>query len=372
MSAAHHTGLAVIGAGVLGCMIAREVLAHDPGADVTVVERDLVAGGATRRSAGLHFPRGAAPETRAMASESQRYYAQLTADRPDLPIHMLSMTVVAPDSAERVLHEVYLPEANLRRAEGTSGLAGVPPDGMELPEGMGAWVGDGCQYADVAALTQALAAELRPSARLREGVAVTHVAEGPDGVRLSLGTGDTLTADRAVLATGPWITAPAWRHLMEPLGARVKKIVALHIEHPVPEDAGAVVFHDEDAFLLPFRHRGHWLFSYTCPEWDVDPDSVDPALTAANRDQALDVLGRYAPRLVDRADSGRVFCDAYGPDGMPLVRPLTDDGRLVFAGAACGSGYRFAPAIAAATVRLLAKSAPETADVSRSERQTAT
>lgn len=364
-----RTGIAVIGAGVIGCMIAREILATDPGAAVTVLDRDLVAGGATRRSAGLHFPRGATPETRAMAAESQRYYAELAAARPDLPIHRLGMTVVAPESSERALREVYLPEANLRRV---GGAAVLPPDGTALPDGLAAWTGDGCQYADVPALTQALAAELRPSAEFLEGVTVTGVASDGDGVRLSLGTGDTLTADRAVLAPGPWLAAPAWRHLVAPLGARVKKIVALHLEQPVSERDGAVVLHDEDAFLLPYPHRGHWLFSYTCPEWDVDPDTVDPGLTAANRDQALEVLGRYAPGLVDRGVSGRVFCDAYAPGGIPLVRPVTEDGRVVFAGAASGSGYRFAPAIAAATVRLLAKSSPGTAEVSRSERQTAT
>ncbi|WP_436775357.1 NAD(P)/FAD-dependent oxidoreductase [Yinghuangia sp. YIM S09857] len=364
MSATHATGTAVVGAGVIGCLIAREILAADPGAAVTVLDRDLVAGGATRRSAGLHFPRGTTPETRAMAAESQRYYTELLAARPDLPIHPVGMTVVAPAAHEAALREVYLPEANLRRIGG----AALPPDGAALPEGLAAWAGDGCHYADVAALTQALAVELRSSARLFEGLAVTGMASDGDGVRLTLGTGDTLTADRVVLAPGPWLAAPAWRHLLEPLGARVKKIVALHIEHPVSEDDGAVVLHDEDAFLLPYRHRGHWLFSYTCPEWDVDPDTVEPALTAANLAEALDVLGRFAPGLVDRAVSGRVFCDAYAPGRIPLVCPVGDDGRVVFAGAATGSGYRFAPAIAAATVRLLAKASPDRADVPRSER----
>lgn len=363
MSSPDRTGTAVIGAGVLGCLIAREILAADPGAEVTVLDRDLVAGGATRRSAGLHFPRGATAETRAMAAESQRYYAELGSARPDLPIHGLDMTVVAPESAGARLREVYLPEANLRRVDAAAG-AGLP-EGVEVPAGMAAWAGDGCQYADVPALTLALAAELRSSVRFREGVEVTGVAAEADGVRLTLGTGDTLRADRAVLAPGPWLAAPAWRDLVAPLGARVKKIVALHIERPVSVPDRAVVFHDEDAFLLPYRCRGHWLFSYTCPEWDVDPDDVEPGLSAANRAQALDVLAAYAPALVDRAVSGRVFCDAYGPDRVPLVRPLTDDGRVVFAGAASGSGYRFAPAIAAATVRLLAKAAP----VSPSERQ---
>ena len=344
---AHSCEIAIVGAGVLGCMVARELLAAAPGTSVTVLDQDLVAGGASRRSAGLHFPRGATPEVRAMAAESQRYYAELAARRPDLPIHRLAMTVVAPKAAEDRLRTVYLPEANLRRVDG------VPGDLATLPATSAAWAGDGCQYADVPALTQALAAGLRTEAEFREGVAVTGVEPEADGVRLALSTGDTLTAERAVLAPGPWLSAPAWERLVKPLGARVKKIVAMHIEQPPAATDGAVVFQDEDAFLLPYRHRGHWLFSYTCPEWDVDPDTVAPGLTAANRAGALDVLARYAPRLVDKCVSGRVFCDAYAPGGIPLVRPLTDDGRVVFAGAAGGSGYRLAPAMAAQAVRHL-------------------
>ncbi|MFJ5264893.1 NAD(P)/FAD-dependent oxidoreductase [Streptomyces sp. NPDC088387] len=355
MTAEHVRGTVVVGAGILGCVVAREILAADPGASVTVVDRDLVAGGASRRSAGLHFPRGASPAVRAMAAESQRYYAELVAARPELPIHSLPMTVVAPESTEARLREVYLPEADLRRATGV-------PDGVTVPAGSAAWTGDGCQYADVPALTQALAAELRPGVEFLEGVTVTGVSPEADGVRLSLGTGDTLTAERVVLAPGPWLAAKAWAHLVEPLGARVKKIVALHIEEAPGKDDGAIVLQEEDAFLLPYRHRGHWLFSYTCTEWDVDPDTVEPGPTPAHLAEARELLERYAPRLADRCVSGRVFCDAYAPGGVPLVRPLTDDGRVVFAGAAGGSGYRLAPALARETVRLLSPQPPSRTD----------
>ena len=346
MTAEGIRGTVVVGAGILGCLVAREILAADPGASVTVIDRDLIASGASRRSAGLHFPRATNPAVRALAVESQRYYVELAASRPELPIHPLGMTVVAPERTEATLRTVYLPEANLRR------VTEIPND-VTLPDGMVAWKGDGCQYADVPALTQALAAELRPRVEFLEGVAVTGMSSDSDGVRLSLATGATLTAERVVLAPGPWLSAKAWRHLVGPLGARVKKIVALHIEEPPTEKDGAIVFQEEDAFLLPYRHRGHWLFSYTCTEWDVDPDTVEPGVTPVHLAEARELLERYAPRLADRCVSGRVFCDAYAPDRAPLVRALTDDGRLVFAGAANGSGYRLAPAVARQAVRLL-------------------
>ncbi|MGD3109648.1 NAD(P)/FAD-dependent oxidoreductase [Streptomyces sp. YGL11-2] len=345
--ATRRTDYAVIGAGVLGCQIAREILARAPEADVVLVERDAIGSGATRRSAGLHFPRGASPRVRRMAAYSQQWYADLRAARPEVPIHRLPMTVIAPEPDRLRLLRTYLPEARLRP------VTELPPVVRQLPEGMGAWEGDGCQYADVHALTQHLARDLRRTAEFREGVEVTAVTPEAAGVRLALGTGDTLLAGHTVLAPGPWLAAPAWRDLLAPLGARVKKVVALHIEVPPGPDDRAVVFQEEDAFLLPYHERGHWLFSYTCQEWDVDPDTVPAALTPADRDAALATLLRYAPQLVEHCASGRVFCDAYGPDHEPLIRAVTEDRRVVFAGAANGSGYRLAPAIAAAAADLL-------------------
>ncbi|MFD3700113.1 NAD(P)/FAD-dependent oxidoreductase [Streptomyces sp. NPDC058646] len=341
------TDVAVVGAGILGVLTAREILARAPGTRVTVLDRDLAGSGATRRSAGLHFPRGARAEVRELASESQRFYADLHAARPDLPIHPLGMTVVAPGSAAEHLAEVYLPEAGLRRT------GELPPAVPALPEGYAAWEGDGCQYADVHALTQHLAAGLRPAAAFHEGVAVTRIATTAAGVRLTLTGGATLTAGHVVLAPGPWLADPAWAELVAPLGARVKKVVALHIEVPPAPGDRAVVFHEEDAFLLPFHHRGHWLFSYTCQEWDVDPATVESCVTAGHLGEARALLDRYAPALSAHCVSGRVFCDAYGPAGVPLVAPLTEDGRLVFAGAANGSGYRLAPALAARAADLI-------------------
>jgi hypothetical protein len=231
-----------------------------------------------------------------------------------------------------------------------------------VPQGCGVWNLEGCHYADVAAMTRILARELRPRITVRENVRVAGIETArTGGVVLRLGTGETLTVDRVVLAPGPWPADPAWAELLAPLGIRVKKVVALHIERRPGQDDPAVFFPDDDAFLLPLAHRGHWLFSYTCREWDVDPDDLHAGLSAGDVEQAAAVLRRYVPEpavlsggSAATAVSGRMFCDAYSPDGEPLVRALdAADGRIVFAGAANGSGYRLAPALAAAAADLL-------------------
>ncbi len=339
--------IAIVGAGILGCLIAREVAGRSPGAGLTVLDQGMAGSGASGRSAGLHVPGGRTERVRRMSAHSQEHYRELRKSHPELPIHPLGMTVIAAHSSEARLREVYLGEADLTRTDR------VPNGLARIPEGSGAWKVEGAQYADVHALTEIIARELRPRADVREGLRVTGIEVTENGVVLRLGTGETLTAEQVVLAPGPWLDSPAWRSFIEPLGLRVKKIVALHIERKPTERDHVIYFPDEDAFLLPLPHRGHWLFSYTCKEWDVDPDSLAGGLSAENVAEAHRCLRRYAPELAGTRTSGRVFCDAYSPDGEPLVRPLDDAGRLVFAGATNGSGYRLAPAIASEAADLL-------------------
>jgi glycine/D-amino acid oxidase-like deaminating enzyme len=232
-------------------------------------------------------------------------------------------------------------------------VAALPDAGIRLPRDASLWQINGCQYADVAGLVSALARELRPRVRFREGVRVTSLRSSASDVLVGLSTGEQLRADQVVLAPGPWLSAPAWRELVAPLGMRVKKIVALHVEQVPTEHDRAVVFHDEDAFLIPLPSRGHWLFCHTCQEWDVDPDNLLDGLSADNLEHARRCLRAYSPSLAEDCASGRVFCDAYSPSGEPHVGRLDEPGRIVFAGAANGSGYRLAPAIAAEVADLL-------------------
>jgi glycine/D-amino acid oxidase-like deaminating enzyme len=343
--------IAVAGAGILGCMIAWELAERSPGASIAVLDKATIGGGATLRSAGLDFPRGGTERVRQMAAASQDRYRELARTRPGLPIYQVGMLVLAMGEAPP---PAYLPSAQLTRDDWL-------PARIQAPYGVTAWRGDGCMYADVPAVALALARELRSSGtrvRFREATQVTGLEPTSHQVTLKLGTGETLTAGRVVLAPGPWLAAPAWRDLVAPLGAGVKKVVALHVEQPVCDTDDCVVFAEEDAFLLPLLYRGHWLFSYTCTEWDVDPDELHAGLTSRNIDEAARTLQRYAPGFAARLTEGggRVFCDAYSGTGEPLVRALDDDGRLVFAGAANGSGYRLAPAMATQAVDLLLSS----------------
>lgn len=347
MGAVMGERIIVAGAGIIGAVIVKEILAARPGAEIIAIDRDLAGSGATRRSAGLHFAAGRSNRTRAMAATSERYYQALAASDPRLPIYPVALEAVAfGPAAEKARARFVNPgplETSSNRATAATGR----------PEGASVWAVPTCHACNVGLLTDYLVRDFRPAISMLEGVTITRIEEENKGVTAELSTGETVRADRLVLAPGPWVNAAAWRARVAPLGVRVKKIVAFHLNAPVSAADAAVLFPEEDAFLLPLAHRGHWLFSYTCLDWDVDPDAPPPGVTRQNLEEAQAVLRRYAPDLADRLQSGRVFCDAYSPSREPIVAKLAGSGRIIFAGAASGSGYRLAPAIAAETLSLL-------------------
>jgi glycine/D-amino acid oxidase-like deaminating enzyme len=279
-----------------------------------------------------------------MSAYSHAYYADLRHRHPRLPIHPVGATVVTdrPAGIDR-----YLPAA------APVPIAAISGETVVLPPDAKAWRIAGSHYCDVSRLVDALAAQLRPRMAFLEGVAVTGLVPTSDGVTVQCGTGQSLEVEGVILAPGPWLAAPAWRDLVAPLGLRVKRVIALHIGRQPGLADEAVLFDGDDAFLLPLADRGRWLFSYSSHEWDVDPDGPVTGLTAAEMNAARDCLRRYSPALADACHGGQVFCDAYSPDREPVVQPLDPAGRIVFAGAACGSGYRLGPAIAAEATDLI-------------------
>ncbi|MBR1217848.1 FAD-binding oxidoreductase [Bradyrhizobium sp. U87765 SZCCT0131] len=339
--------IAIVGGGIVGCLLARELLAARADLRIVLLERDLVGLGASQRSAGVHFPFGRTERLRAMTRFSEQYYADLGRRNPHLPLFPVDFVAAAPGAAAVTAQEWFTTAAAgdvppSRRV----GLSAWPPDAA-------LWMMPGCHHADVGALARSLATDLRQHITLLEGVDVTAVNERGDGVALELSTGETLRAEKVVLAPGPWVNAAAWRHLTAPLGVRVKKIVALHLDRAVRPDAAAVFFPQDDAFIVPLKDRGHWLYSYTCTEWDLQPDDIHGGLTERNLADGRAILARYDETLASSLRSGRVFCDAYSPMREPLVTTVGELGHIVFAGAANGSGYRLAPAIAREVVQLL-------------------
>ena len=334
----------IIGGGIVGHMIAWKICHAWPGAAVTLLERDMIGCGATLRSAGLHFPLGRTAAVRAMSERSEAFYREFRTSQPDAPIVSLGLRVHAGQSGAADLAKIFTSGAALELDRAGCSVSAV------FGSRHGIWRASGAQRADVTALTQYLGERLRDRVRCLTGLKVTRIVEKGATARVLTQDGQTLSADTIVLAPGPWALAPEFLPFTESLGIRIKRVVAFHIDRSataeLQSDAAVDLFVDEDAFLMP-RPRGMGrLFSFTRQHWDVEPAASTGDLCAEDRAEGTAILQSVAPRLAHAIAGGQLFCDAYSPDRIPIVARVGQSGRVIFAGAANGSGYRLAPAIA--------------------------
>jgi 2-hydroxyglutarate dehydrogenase len=198
--------VAVVGAGIVGLAVARELLLREPGRDVAVVEREHAVGtGQTGRNsgvvhAGIYYAPGS---LKARLCVRGGALLEAFCAEHGVPFARPGKLVVAVDAAELP----RLGELERRgRANGVPGLRRV--SGAELREiepharGLAALHSPATGVADFAAVARALAADVqRRGGRLLLGREVTGVElAGP--TRLAIAGGRALRARHAVFCAG--------------------------------------------------------------------------------------------------------------------------------------------------------------------------
>ncbi|MCH0539312.1 FAD-binding oxidoreductase [Streptomyces sp. MUM 203J] len=354
-----HAELAVVGAGIVGALAAYYATRRHPGRRVLVLSHSTPARpGATGLSAGFDTPTGPTPAHRALAARSTALFTGLAAELPE--------SYRTPVDTYWLLRRDGVAALDATLAVGGRTRA-VPPE--RLPALRAALPGLRHGVDEVlrrsapmtAGLPGRLAALLldrvldHPGNAVRDGFRVTSArrARARAGTRIELTAADgrRVTADKVLVAPGPWALNGPVAGAARARGARVKKVVAFHVTAPPPAGAPALVFEDADAFLLPHHPGGCWILSVTSPDWDRDPDGP---LTADARDRALarGLLDRYVPGFVPYLTDGRVGADCFTPDRLPVVGTAGDP-DVVMAIGGSGSGYRLAPAMAQDALSLL-------------------
>jgi len=214
VSANSSSRILVVGGGVIGCSIARELAAH--GCRVTLLERDRVGCEATSAAAGILAPQieteGPSPLLD-LGLESQRLYPQFARE-------LAEETGIDPQFDSRGILQVNL----TREDEASSGdllrwqrRAGMPVEELgprevtTLEPGLSAALLGGLFFprgaqVDPVPLSQALAlAARRRGVEIREGTAVLKVAErGGRVIGVEVEGGEFLEAEQVVLAAGAW------------------------------------------------------------------------------------------------------------------------------------------------------------------------
>lgn len=340
--------LVVIGGGIIGSMAAYLARQKNPHWKILLVDRSLVGDGATKYSAGLDIPYGFNETQKEYSRLSTAIYRQLSKDIPELPIHELPLFgIVARTRAEAV--SAGFTTGNIRIATTSEALQLYEsyPD-LAISDDQVLLTGCVATYGFPAITTSLIVNRLRQRQHVEcwEGVEIRSVDMLADGLRLTTADGRTLAARRVIAATGPWLPDELTRASAVEAGVRIKKVAALHIDRSPSLRDPLLMFFDEDAFLLPVGQRRQWIFSFTSREWDCPPEVSRLRVSNEDRQLALSILNRYCPSFVSDCHGGRVFCDAYTPERVPLVAEVPGATDFVVAGAGCGSGYRLAPAVA--------------------------
>ena len=179
----------MVGGGILGCAVAREILRSRPGAEVTLIEKEdhLAAHQSGHNSgvvhAGLYYPPGSLKAR--LCRRGVALLGEYCTDRA-LPYLECGKVLIARDAEE---HTRLRDIAGRARANGVPGVELVGPAGLAEVEpeavGVAALVSPGTAVVDYAAITRALAADVASAGgRVLLGHQVRRMVPLTRGVRV--------------------------------------------------------------------------------------------------------------------------------------------------------------------------------------------
>ena len=184
-----------------------------------------------------------------------------------------------------------------------------------------------------------------------EGTRIDSIETSIDQLIFKTASGERFQACHGVVCTGPWLTKQSFVH--DRRHKIVKKIIALHIDQAFGLETQ--IHHDSpDIYLLPdpvFKNR--MIFCFRSDDWHcaTNPDCL--SISVEEMCQARNLLMKHFRMPSHRIRGGRVFCDGYSTDGVPVVEAHPDNANLIIAGLCSGAGYRHAPGLADKILQLL-------------------
>jgi sarcosine oxidase subunit beta len=347
MSAETRYDVAIIGAGIHGASAAYHLARA--GTRVVVLERLTPAGGPTGLSSGVCR----AYYTNTFLAEAARDSMRMMADFDEIgqghdagfrqtgllflhpPEDIADVTTAVGHLNELGIRvELYQADA-LRREFPQFALDDIGIGAFELDAG----------YADPAGTTAGMmAGAIAAGAVLHNRTAVEEVgARRGGGAMLRLANGESLEAERLLIAAGPW-TAPLARQLGVDLPLTVERhvVATARLDH-----AQAVPFGHGDLVAGYYcRPEGHdqYVIGWTHAAAQVDPDRFDATIHRDEEVALLEAVARRLPALHDAQPRGG-WASLYdvSPDWQPVIGEIAD-GVFVDAGTS-GHGFKLAPAL---------------------------
>ena len=335
--------VAVIGAGVHGASVAFHLAGR--GVRTVVIERSAAAGGPTGRSSAIvrayytnAFLASVARDSIGMFRDFEQHTGRSSGFRET------GLLVLHPPEDEATVREV-VPRLNDQ---------GIPTDLLEPQQVVAEWPAfdlDGIAiaaferdagYADPVLTTQGLLERARElGAEMRYG-RVTAIEPEGKAWALTTSEGDTVSAERVLIAAGPWSQG-----LAAMVGAELPLTVERHIVATFAwGDDVRVPAHGDLPNGYYFRPEGDELFLVgpLHPEPTVDPDDFDDRVGPDEASQlGARVVKRAPPLLHATSRGGWASLYDVSPDWQPVIGEIAP-GVFVDAGTS-GHGFKLAPAL---------------------------
>jgi glycine oxidase len=343
---ANTADVIVVGAGIIGCAIARELARR--GARVRVFEARAVGAGATQASAGVLAPYIEAPRPGPLLDLAvrslgmyDRFVEELQDEsRVDVEFRRSGTLEVALDV--NAATQLRAGMADIPSHAGAQWLAAAETRALErsLPESvLGAVHVSVHAYVAATQLTEALTwAALRHGVQFEAGRRVAAIRGGGDAVEVRAHDGQTWSGDAVILATGSWTgQVDADLHSLRAVRPVRGQLLRLSWRG---EPLRHVIW-GPDCYVVPWND-GTVLVGAT-----VEDVGFDERTTAAGVRDLLDAVCELLPLAWGATFlEARVGLRPATDDGLPVIGPLDAEPRILYATGHYRNGILLAPVTA--------------------------
>lgn len=339
--------LTIVGCGIIGAWVAWLAKERWPQRHILLIDRSLAGHGTTLMSPGHLHPYGLNERQRQLSTRSLQFYDDFRHRFPGVPFTDLPLLGIASRESIGEVEKRYVRQGfNVLSGSAKNELCGK----YKIQINDEKCIHDGIQssYSVPTKVVQALVEDFKRSVNCEiwEGTEVMSIATESKAVSLDLADGRNCHASAVILAPGSFVTEDRFNEFMHSEQVWLKKIVAMHINCRPRKEDPIVYFHDDDCYLMPRPDLGHWIFSFPAPVHRVPCGATSLTIMERDRQVALALLGQHFPDLVEHCNGGRVCCDGYTIDQVPIAQSKKAKPRVIMAAGGSGLGFRLAPAIA--------------------------